>query len=291
MNFKVHLFNLLSTQLLVLLFACGSHNSPTISTVQPIPTKPISVPTAAPLKPYPVTIDVGDKSMSDGNVTLAWQFMHFGSLTTIVYSLSGLDSATPAETLSPQLTNEKREAIKLIRTDVLAKLDGVQIGQFTFDVVPPGTQELELTIQSKEMEKPIAMTLAKFQAESDEAFAGSIYAYDDFEQGLYRISPNGFGLVKGDRVAIRNSRKAQTDQDLENERATRAANAKNTTPTGDVSPTANPPTPDTAKLDLAGGKRVVQDATLLIQELKSGRTQYLYFVILEDGEVKAEVLD
>lgn len=253
-------------------------------------SKPV-LPTAAPFKPYSVSILVGDKSVAEGDLTLAWQVMHFGEMTTIVYSLSGVDPATPPDSLSPQLTNEKGEVIKLIHSDILAQLDGVQIGQFTFDAVPRGTQNLQLAIQSKEMEKPLSMTLAKFQAASDESFGGSIYAYDDIAQGLYRISPNGFGLIKGDRVAQAQAQKGQTDQDLENERATRRADAKNKTPLAGMPPTRSAPTPGAAKLELAGVKRVVQDATLLIQELNSGKVQYLYFVILEDGEVRAKLLD
>jgi hypothetical protein len=212
-------------------------------------------------------------------------------LTTVIYSLSGLDPATSPQSLSPQLTNEKGDEIKLVRADILAQLDDVQIGQFTFEGFPPGTQQLQLTIQSKDMQKPLGMTLAKFQAGTDERAGGSFYPFDYFEQGSYRISSNGFGLIRGDTVARDKSQKGQTDQDLENERATRAANSKNKTRPAELPPTASPPTPEAAKLKLAGGKRIVQDATLRIEELKSGKVQYLYIVILEGGEVKAEMLN
>ncbi|GIL15691.1 MAG: hypothetical protein BroJett039_08640 [Chloroflexota bacterium] len=43
---------------------------------------------------------------------------HLGDLSTVVYSLSGVDPATAPESFSPQLTNEKDDAIKLIRSDI-----------------------------------------------------------------------------------------------------------------------------------------------------------------------------
>lgn len=276
---------------LSVLFSCSTKNQRQNSTTHPLLQEEVtSIPTAAPLLPNIVTVEMGDRSVSQGNITLALQVLNLGDSSTVVYSLSGVDPATAPESFSPQLTNEKGDAIKLIRSDILAQLDGVQIGQFTFDAVPLGTQLLQLTLQSKEMEKPLAMTLAKIRAGPDERAGGSFYPFDYFEQGSYRISINGFGLIRGDSIALANSRKGQSDQDLENERATRAANAKNKTRPAEMPPTASPPTPEAAKLELAGGKPVVQDATLRIEEVKSGQVQYLYFVILEEGEVKAEIL-
>lgn len=55
-------------------------------------------------------------------------------------------------------------------------------------------------------------------------------------------------------------------------------------------PTATqvPPNPIAAKV--SGGKRITVQVIMRIEDTQSGQVEYLYILFLEDGEIKAPVL-
>lgn len=107
------------------------------------------------------------------------------------------------------------------------------------------------------------------------------------EQGKYRITYNGSGLYLGDLQSERANSKPMTLDELH---ASEVATGQAETASGKVA-TPVPPPPPEEQSKLAGGKTVFSDFTFRIQDTETNKVKFLYLVILDDGDVKAEVLE
>lgn len=233
---------------------------------------------------------MGDRSVTSGGTTFAPQLFVFGdTFTTMIYTVSGEPALLSPESLAPTLRDDKGSSNKLNQLSTLMNLEQVQIGALVFEPPALGTQRLQLELQMST--DKVGITLVNIQSDGSQRPGGTFYPDGYWEQGNYRFSINGLALVKGDRVAQAKSAIPLSDEELDNERATRAANAEANTPPSETPPTRTPPEVNPSALDLAEGKPIYQQATIRIQDLKSGKVQYLYLVILDDGQVKSMILE
>jgi len=226
---------------------------------------------------------------AQGETNLAVHLIELDSKQSLViYSLS----APQDRDLKPIISETGRNNLANQETDLL--LDLVTVQFFVSKFEPPHAKgtELHLVIQSPELGNGLDTQLTK-QLEGiesrqplTESDRESLAGIDEIEQGGYRISFNGFFLNTGDLRADQTKSKPRTQMEdvLADSESQKGKSA------GPL-PTKEPRKLYQKLLELSEGKPVRTDLTLRIENLKTKETKFLYIVTLDDGRVKAKIIE
>ena len=253
-----------------------------------------------PPSPFPTVLNIpvftawqiGDNPIgSSGDFSFAAHALVLtGEQTMILYSLSRLSLRTSLAGSWIRMVDEAKQDYPLSIMTPLAELDRLQVGVITFAPRRAGIRELHLLLQPSAQAAPLDILVARLlnppEDSSRIAFARSSTSRDGYlEQTGYRISFNGWSLYKGDEVADQQSAKGMTTQQVLEQNATEAASRP---ASAGATPTIVPPNPSAQQL--SGGRSVMDEATLRIEDLQSHLARFVYVVFLDNGDVKAIVL-
>lgn len=208
----------------------------------------------------------------------------------VIYSLSAPEAQ--ADELNASMVETGKDGLSSKASELLLKLGEVQFFASKFDPPQAKGQELYLKIESSKLGDGLDVQLTKEYAgidsgqpltESDRESVAGIGAVD---QGDYRITFNGFFLNTGDLRANQLNDKPRT----QHEDILAASNAQNGKTVGPLA-TPEPKKPSQTQVQMAEGKPVRTQLTLRIENLSTKEVNFLYIITLENGQVKAKLIE
>ncbi len=293
------IFFCLTALALCLFVACNSSNQP-LTELPSIPSLPpdrvAPIPTQSSLgvsaKPIEASWSTGSNPIVSTDKTIfgAHVVVITDKQVTVVYSVSSDSSLKSIDAQAPKLTDNNGKQYKTTQPTALAELEGFQLVAVTFQSPETNASEFALEIQPGSEAVPLQITLAQIEpldAQPPYIFEGrqTLVAREGYlDQGDYRVSFNGFFPYSEDVVAKQQNSKGLTTEELIADEKTKAA----TTPEIDLSK----PFPTNAITDkVSEGKPRIGEATIRIENLKTGQVQFLFVVFLDDGDIKSTWLE
>jgi hypothetical protein len=295
------------------------------TTVLPANTTTVEKPTEAPnevLRPLISRWIIGTKlEASEPSFSFAIHLLEITPHhTTVIYSTSYPSADQFEVEKSIRMVDQKGQEYPLLKVTPLNQFDNLKVEALTFVVRQRDATELHLLVQPPGGEGLTLDFLAAMVYGSLEEFDylyGSGYWWVSREgyvtQNQYKISFNGFWLGKGDLIAEERADPGLTDEEAMRgemhltetppsmaEAPTEISSPRILSPPYPPMITGTPPwlleptptqvPPNAIAAELAGGKRIMREATLRFEDTQSGQVDYLYILFLEDGKVKSTVL-
>lgn len=210
--------------------------------------------------------------------------------TLIVYSGAGLDVEKGLADTKISLTDDQAGNYPLKAVIPLAIYKELQFGALLFQGHKPGARMLALQIQSSNDNEPVTLPIARAYGPDQELehIGGVTTLFRDgyIQQSKTRISNNGMGLFKGDRMGESLSEQGRSMQDIIDETATEAARSAQ-----EQKATPTPVAADPQVEELTGGEKIDMDATIRIEDLDSNQVMFLYIFITTEGELKGRLIE
>jgi hypothetical protein len=209
--------------------------------------------------------------------------------SVVIYSLA---APRPfSDNLKEIVSENNRADLSNKESQLLAQLGDVRFIASTFDPPKVKGDELHLHLESSKFGNGLDVQLTKeFKSiESGHPLTASdresVAGIDVVEQGGYRITFNGFFLYTGDLQADQKNSEPRTQQ----EDILAASETKDGQTEGPI-PTPEPRQLPRTLLELSDGKPVRNELTLRIENLATNEVNFLYIVILENGQVKTKLM-
>lgn len=276
-----------------LVVACSSAEIsnivPTTITAEVKPTSTIEPPI---LRPSMASWTLGqDQFFDESNWSLAVHLVQMTSEDIIViYSALGSDLENQINEAKISLTDNQDGKYNLRSNVNLATAGEIQIGALLFTPSQTHADELYLSIKQSKKDIPTRIILVKGLGSPEELHTGgtsfTLFRQGYLEQSPYRISNNGSGLYKGDRVGAELSDPGMTfDQVIKSaaSEATRMAETSKSTPT--------PVAEGQITLELLDGSDLDFDMTIRIEDTSLKQVYFVYIVFPEAGNIRATLLE
>ncbi len=206
--------------------------------------------------------------------------------TRLLYSLSGADANPLVAGPEVYLRDDEGRTYASTKVTVLAQLPRLELGVITLDPRMPAGREMHLVLPSPQGSSPVDAELFRFPGTRQGPDGGEgtksnlgLNREGYLEQAAYRLSFNGWGVIKGDR-----------NDPAYREQLSRAAAATFAAEPPRGAETLTPVPVNPIKLQLSGGQPVTREGTLRVEDIQTKQVQYLYFVLLQNDEAKATLL-
>ncbi len=242
-------------------------------------------------EPKPINWSLSKNLVAEqGDTSLAVHFISLsGKQTVLIYSVAapnGID--TNGLMIDLVETGKGKYAEK--RQNILGQLEDLQFIALTSEGQKSKGAEIHLNLVSLEIPTGLDVKVTESLNGNAEGLPLSGNDNDAFArtgtiaQGKFLISFNGTGLYTGDLEADRENAPQRTqEEDLQA--------AQSGSKISEPQPTPAIAQPRKLTLELAAGKPILGDGTLRIENVATKQVKFLYFVILDDGEVRARILE
>lgn len=289
MRFAKDAGSVFSWFVLIMLLGCASPAPMAQTTLEPtVPATQLAPITCC--QPLQIFWELAKSPMgTNGESSLGVHFVVLqDQRVTVIYSFAGDEQLQEEFGSKIRLADNTGKKYEPVQKALLANLEHVHVGSLTFKGLARQANQLTLEFEPS-TNNPLVVEVAHLDsssAQSSESSQSALGRQGPFEQSGYRITFNGFYLYKGDLAAEQQDSTPITQaEDL----ATAAA-AQPKDPLEPL-PTAEPIQPSAITLELAQGEPMASEATLRVETIATKQVQFLYLVILKNGEVRAKVLE
>jgi hypothetical protein len=229
---------------------------------------------------------------SNGSASIAIHLVQFtSSRVFFVYSVFDSKAALTKDDLIFQVIDPLGELHTAESHTLLSQSDQFQVRVAAFKT-GAFARDAQLSIQTGkgEVMPPIQALVANTLAGvSPSNFTVILLRSGYGDQENYRVSTSG-GAFKVDLAATAAASKPMTEAEVLAENKAKALAGTKEPPRGDIAATPSPVPIDPSTVALSGGQDVKGDATLRIENTKSGSVDYLHIVFFELDAPNAELL-